>query len=616
MCGIAGYWRKDKAFHISELKDLTDSLTHRGPDAAGTYRDMGGLLGLGHRRLSILDLSEESNQPFFSKNGRYVMVFNGEVYNYADIAKRYQIQTYTTSDTEVILEHFSLMGMEAVKEWNGMFALAIWDRSEKRLYLIRDRIGKKPLYYFHDDNSLVFSSELKSICQVVSLKPDKDVIATYLHLGYLPKEHTIYQHVKRILPGHYACLSEQGLEQKSYWVLEEKILPEPGSFRNEGEAKKILRGLLDDAVSIRMVADVPVGTFLSGGVDSGIVTAVAQANSSKPVKTFSIGFDDPKYNEAPYAAAVARHLGTEHHEHIVSMQDALALAPELVDIYDEPFADSSAIPTLLVSKMARQEVTVILTGDGGDELFLGYGMYDWARRLDHPLVKALRRPGSWAMDAFGNDRMKRAAQVLDYPDEQRKKSHLFSQEQYLFSEREIQELLSPGISTDLLVNETPASLSRQLSAAEAQALFDMQYYLPDDLLVKVDRATMHHSLEGRCPLLDYRIIEYALNLPEDLRKKGNISKYLLKQVLYDLVPASYFDRPKWGFAVPMARWLQEDLSYLIDDYLSPANVQQAGLVQNEKVQALVTAFRQGRAYLYNRIWALIVLHQWYRKYGE
>lgn len=616
MCGIAGYWRKDKAFHNSELKEFTDTLLHRGPDAAGTYRDMGGLLGLGHRRLSILDLSEESNQPFFSRNGHYVMVFNGEIYNYTDIAGRYNIPTHTTSDTEVILEHFALKGMEAVREWNGMFALAIWDRAEKKLHLLRDRMGKKPLYYYYDGTTLVFSSELKSIRRLVALQPDKNVVATYLYLGYIPRQHTIYQQVKQVLPGHHACFTAQGVEEQPYWVLQDRLGEEPISFRNEGEAKKKLRGLLDDAVSIRMVADVPVGTFLSGGVDSGIVTAVAQANSAVPVKTFSIGFDDPKYNEAPYAAAVAKHLGTEHHEYMVSMKDAVELAPQLVDIYDEPFADSSAIPTLLVSKMARQEVTVILTGDGGDELFMGYGMYDWARRLSHPLVKLLRGPGSRILEAMGNDRYRRAGRVLDYPDEARRKSHLFSQEQYLFSEREIQALLAPGVDSRLLVDENLSGLKRALSPLEEQALFDMLYYLPDDLLVKVDRATMHHSLEGRCPLLDYRIVELALNLPEDLRKRSNMSKYLLKQVLYDLVPASYFDRPKWGFAVPMARWLKTDLAWLVEEYLSPECVAQAGLVNNEQVQALLTQFRQGSDFLYNRIWALIVLHQWFRKYGE
>jgi asparagine synthase (glutamine-hydrolysing) len=357
---------------------------------------------------------------------------------------------------------------------------------------------------------------------------------------------------------------------------------------------------------------VPFGTFLSGGIDSSLVTAIAQHLSDKPVKTFSIGFKEGKFNEAHHARAVAKHLNTEHNEKILSYNDALDLLETVFETYDEPFADSSAFPTLLVSKFAREHVTVILSGDGGDETYLGYGFYEWGKRLNNPFVKTFRKPIASAL-SLGNSRYKRAAQLFQNENEDRLKSHIFSQEQYLFSATEVNVLLTDDYKESILFNEKIITPNRQLSFTEQQALFDMKYYLQDDLLVKVDRASMQHSLEVRVPLIDYRLIHFALNLSEDLRKQNGITKYLLKEVLYDFVPKHFFDRPKWGFGIPLGEWLQKDWKFLIDDYLNKEAIENAGIFNYQVVNQLVQRFFKGETYLYNRIWLVIIVQKLFCK---
>jgi asparagine synthase (glutamine-hydrolysing) len=354
---------------------------------------------------------------------------------------------------------------------------------------------------------------------------------------------------------------------------------------------------------------VPFGTFLSGGIDSSAVTAIAQSISSQPVKTFSIGFKEAKFNESEYARKVSEHLGTQHHEFIVTENDALGLIDKMMTAYDEPYADSSAIPTMLVSKLARKYVTMTLTGDGGDELFMGYGAYDWANRLNNPVVQFLRKPIAAVLSQAGS-RYKRGAGVFNYKHSARRKSHIFSQEQYFFSEEELDELVKPDYQAEIIFNENFGLLARKLSPAEEQALYDIKYYLKDDLLVKVDIASMQFSLEARSPFLDYRIVEFALNLSEDLKKKNEVSKYLLKEVLYDYVPRQFFERPKWGFSIPLYQWLKADLHYLIEKYLGEEIVAKYAVVKPEKVKQLLTRFEKGEDFLYNRIWALILLHKW------
>lgn len=608
MCGIAGI--KKQATSLEEVHQMTTTLTHRGPDYGNSYISKSGSVGLGHRRLSILDLSDTANQPFYSHCGRYVMVYNGEVYNFKEIKAQLVGKDWKTDgDTEVILEAFVEWGADFVKKLNGMFAFSIYDIEEDSLYLFRDRLGIKPLYYYWDHSIFAFASELKAIKSLaLPLQLNRAAISQFLYLGYAPNEETFFQNTYKLPAGHIGELKNNNWKLRPYWQIEDKF--DTQTLKNEVTAKKKLKELLFSSIDYRMISDVPLGTFLSGGIDSSTVTAIAQQLSSKPVKTFSIGFKENKFNESEHAAQVAKYLGTDHHEFIVSEKDALELFDGLLDMHDQPFADSSAIPTFLVSKMARKEVTVALSGDGGDELFMGYGMYNWAQRLDNPLLKIGRKPISWLLNSTGKSRLSRAAKVFEYPDAQRKKSHIFSQEQYLFSAKELKGLLLPAFQTSLELDESLAINSRKLSAREQQALFDVKNYLKDDLLVKVDIASMQNSLEVRVPLLDHRVVEFAMNVNEKLKYKGANQKYLLKQVLYDFVPPEYFDRPKWGFSIPLINWLQKELKYLVDEFLSESCVKEVGVVNYAYVSELKKRFFNGQSFLYNRVWVLILLHKW------
>jgi asparagine synthase (glutamine-hydrolysing) len=611
MCGIAGFLSFNQIFSKPDLENITNALIHRGPDAAGFYYN--NIIGLGHRRLSIIDLSNAANQPMFSQCGRYVIVFNGEIYNYKEIANDLNVQLKTTSDTEVLIEAFVQWGVNFVNRLNGMFAFVIYDTRDELIYIYRDRMGIKPIYYYHNDNDFVFASELKSFNHLPSINKggiNKTALNEFLYLGYIPAPLSIYNSIKKFPSGCYAVIGKNKFEIKTYWNLEEQV--EEKVITNIQEAKSKLEELLLSAVQYRMISDVPFGTFLSGGIDSSLVTALAQKLSDKPVKTFSIGFKEGKFNEANHARAVAEYLKTEHHEKILSYNDALDLLDTVFDAYDEPFADSSAFPTLLVSKFAREHVTVILSGDGGDETYLGYGSYEWNKRLNNPLINTFKKPIGILL-GMGDNRAKRAAQLFQYPNKKRIKSHIFSQEQYCFSENELQDILNPEFKAALAFDENIITVGRKLSTIEEQALFDLKYYLQDDLLVKVDRASMQHSLEVRVPLIDYRLVHFALNLSEDLRKHKGISKFLLKEVLYDLVPKHLFERPKWGFSIPLVEWLQKDWKVLIDDYLNKEAIESAGIFNYRMVNALVSRFLKGETYLYNRIWLIILVQKFREK---
>ncbi|MEI6764291.1 MAG: asparagine synthase (glutamine-hydrolyzing) [Bacteroidota bacterium] len=614
MCGITGFYSPSGKFNEDGLHRMTDVIAHRGPDAAGYF--MEGPVGLGHRRLSIIDLSASANQPMLSHDERYAMVFNGEIYNYMEIvpdlrASRPSLQLKTTSDTEVILEAFIEWGPQFVHKMNGMFAIAIYDRKEKNLHVFRDRMGIKPIYYFLDGNNFAFASELKALVQLPyvkqSLNINKRAINEFLHLGYIPGPDSIYSSISKFPSGSYGVMSGEGLKIENFWNPDDKIKKE--IITDEVQAKEMLHNLIVSSAKYRLISDVPYGTFLSGGIDSSVVTAAAQSVSSAPLNTFSIGFGESKYDESGYARKVAEHLGTKHHEFTVSEKDAMELIPELYSVYDEPYADSSAVPTMLVSKLARQHVTMTLSGDGGDELFSGYGAYRWAERLSSPLYKTFRKPLAAVM-SLRDDRYRRAAKVLQYPSFETLKSHVFSQEQNMFTRSEIQNILEPGFVCPFTLHENFSGLNRTLSAPEAQALFDIHHYLKDDLLVKVDRATMKYSLETRVPLLDYRIVEFALNLSHDLKYLNGTMKYLLKQVLYDFLPAALFARPKWGFSIPLSRWLGGELKYLQDEFLSDDIIKKHGVINVSAVHELKRLYNEkGHEHLYNRLWLLIVLHQ-------
>ncbi len=616
MCGIAGFYSVQKKFNEADLQAMTNCLQHRGPDAAGYFMNDAKTCGLGHRRLSIIDLSNAANQPMFSHTDRFVIIYNGEVYNFKEIEKQLGITPKTSSDTEIILEAFAQQGVDFVSLLNGMFAIAIYDKELDTLYLFRDRLGVKPLYVFNDGESFAFGSEIKSLLQSKFIKGkaevNKSAVYTFLYAGYIPEPFTIYENIQRLPSGSYCVVKNDKAEIKKYWTPEEKISAD--TKRDFQSAKEELKQLLTTSVKYRMISDVPFGTFLSGGIDSSTVTAIAQSVSSQPVKTFSIGFKEAKFDESKYARQVSEYLKTEHHEFIVSENDALEMVDRMMLAYDEPYADSSAIPTMLVSKLARKHVTLTLSGDGGDELFLGYGAYDWAKRLKNPLLKFLRKPVAFSLSKLDN-KYKRAAGVFNYKSEERIKSHIFSQEQYFFNESELDDLMMPGYKQHVLFNEDFRGLKRKLSEQEEQALFDIKHYLKDDLLVKVDIASMQFSLETRTPFLDYRVVEFALNLSEDLKKKDGVAKYLLKEVLYDYVPKKYFERPKWGFSIPLSKWLKTDLHYLIKESLSDERVAKAAIVKPEKVKLLIKRFNAGEDFLYNRIWALILLHKWMNEHA-
>lgn len=609
MCGISGFISTQ--LNKANLQNINGVISHRGPDADGFFfseqKDYN--IGLGHRRLSILDLRSAANQPMFSHDGRYVIIYNGEVYNFNEIkaSKLQGIQWKTTGDTEVILESFARYGSECFEWFNGMFAFAIWDTREEVLHVCRDRIGIKPFYYYCNDKEFVFASELKALQALgYDLQIDHSAITNFLYLGYIPQTQTIYNNCFKLLPGHYATITKDGIQQnRSYWTLESQVQPE--ALTDESAAKKKLANLMEEAVKKCLISDVPLGVFLSGGVDSSIVAAIAQKQTATKIQTFSIAFREGRYDESAYAQKVASYIGSDHHQFTVDEDEAIGIIDDFLDIYDEPYGDMSGIPTYLVSKLARQNVTVALCGDGADELFMGYGFYTWAKRLSIPYLKPFHPLINKTLYQLDKSSY-RGRSYLFGDAGKRNYSHVFSQCHGNWSVDEIQSLLNKNFQYRF--NESFDKLDRKLTVEEQQSFFDIKNYLAEELLPKVDRASMQHSLEVRVPFLDSDIIDFALNLSPNLKMKNGVQKYLLKEVLYDYVPKAYFDRPKWGFAVPMEEWLRGRLSYLIDEYLSPDRIAQGGILNNTAVQAYVKKFRSGEFFRYHRIWLLIILQKW------
>ncbi len=623
MCGITGFYSKRKKFSEQELHSMTDMLAHRGPDAFGYFQD--DTVGLGHRRLSIIDLSNNANQPMYSGDERYVMVYNGEVYNYGEIAGElksiYKTQFKTSSDSEVILEAYAKYGPAFVKKLNGMFAIAIYDTQKKELFVCRDRVGIKPLYYFWDGENFAFSSELHSLTKAsfIPLEINRNAIYQYLHMGFIPSPLSIYQSIKKMKAGSWIKISPTSFESNTYWSANQQF-SEP-IITKERQAIVQLSELLMSSVQYQIKSDVPFGVFLSGGIDSSLITASAvNLSGGVKVNTFSIGFEENRYDESVYAKAIANYLGTNHHQFIVSNKDAVELIDTLMDTYSEPFADSSAIPTMMVSKLARQHVTVTLSGEGGDELFLGYGAYQWAKRLNNPVIKTFRHQIALLLKT--QKKFQRHAAYFEYPSQNLQYSHIHSQEQYCFSLQELDQLMTgefksvqSNIQTTSLneFGEEMKSLSRNLNAMEKQAMFDLNYYLECDLLNKVDLASMCYSLETRVPYLDHRIIEFALNLSPNLKYKNGTTKYLLKEILYQYVPKRFFDRPKQGFSIPLEKWLKNDLYFLIDETLSKEVITKYNIVNYAVVAQLKKEFMAGKDYYYSRLWLLIILHKWLKK---
>lgn len=607
MCGIAGYYFFDQNHADIDLRSMSKTMLHRGPDASGFYENR--TVGLAHNRLSIIDLDARANQPLHDNTGQYHIIFNGELYNYKFLKDyltvKYSQQFTTSSDTEVLLYLLIHENYNALSKLNGMFAFAFYDSQNDTLLIARDHVGIKPLYYMVDRNDVVFASELQALKTIQrNLEINQLAINYYLHLGYIPAPFTVYTGILKLEAGHYLLIDKSGLKKNKFWKLETATIPTDIASISNATTK--LEELLCQSVALQLQSDVPIGVFLSGGTDSSVVAALAQHAHGKQIDTYSIGFNESKYNEAPFAESIAAHIGSNHHRLDLSLNDALHLAEKVSDIYTEPFADSSALPTYLVSQMAAKHCKVVLSGDGGDELFLGYGSHQWAMRFQNPLKRYTYQRIHPALNLLSS-RYKRIARMMDWKDNYSMHSHIFSHEQYFFSKKEIHKLHhAPNnkLHFDLF---TP---NQALNMAERQALFDFQYYLPEDLLVKVDRASMQHSIEVRVPLLDIEVVAFAFSLPYHLRYHNGVAKFLLKEVLYKYVPRQLMDRPKWGFSVPLAIWLHHDLQYMIGKYLSPEKLMQTHILNQIFVSDLIKRFNSGKHdYLAQRIWNLIILQQ-------
>ncbi len=637
MCGLVGFVsRKRFAVLRAGLAEATASLAHRGPDDEGLFFSEPAGVGLGHRRLAVIDLSPDGRQPMASENGRLRLVYNGEIYNFRDIRK--ELESYghsfrTGSDTEVLLKAYQQWGPECLKRLVGMFALALWDSRDGSLFLARDRLGIKPLYYCRHDGDFLFASELKALMAFEGFPREVDPVslALYLHYQYVPAPRTIFRSTYKLQPGCWARLDRRGLRMERYWQIPEGGEAWSGKSMSGSEALEELGFLLGRAVAQRLVSDVPLGALLSGGVDSSLVVALMQQSASTPVRTFSIGFRAPGYDEAPWAARVARHLGTEHTEFYVAPEEALEVIPRLPEIYDEPFADSSAIPTFLVSRLARTQVTVALSGDGGDEQFCGYVRY-WSGQALERALGWLPQPGRRAGARVLATLPSRVLERLYRPFRERLPQR-FRVENFSDKWQKLLTALQGGSDQDLY----RASVS-VWSAAEVEALsgvpppacgfeqafdkasgwpalarymyVDQHTYLPDAMLTKVDRASMAVGLEVRVPLLDHRVVEFSSRLPPGLKYHGGRGKLPLRKLLGRHLPQPLFERPKMGFGVPIESWLRGPLRDLMQGYLDPGRLQQEGRFDRRVIERTVQEHLSGRRNHQHRLWALLMWEMW------
>lgn len=609
MCGIAGFL--SPVFRQDDLCRIVRSIEHRGPDANGIYFNESDGIGLGHRRLSIIDLSEAANQPFYSKDGRFAMVFNGEIYNFRDLIARYNLTTRTSSDTEVIIELFSLYGVEVVKELNGMFAMAIWDLQKKELFIFRDRFGVKPLFYYASGDDFVFSSELKSIQQNFKekLQIDEASFGYFFHFGFIPCPHTVYKNVYKLEPGGYIHL--KGKERKISKYIDLSSFVKPSVQTNEQKAIDEVENLLIQAVKRQTIADVPLGVFLSGGTDSSLIAALTKKTTGGKIKTFSVGFKDSHFDELPYARAVAQYLNTEHYEINISDKQMLDHLYEIIDSYDEPYIISSGFPTFAISEFTRKHVTVALSGEGSDEMFMGYNFHSWARRMSEFPLKQFGGLVGAGLGMSRNPAYRQKGKLFKNADKYFLPGHIFSQEQFYFSVDEIAKNFSSATGASLLKQfSIPFPTARELNAEEKQSWFDINVYLVDDLLTKVDRASMHYGLEARVPFLDNDLFQYVVNLHSNLKldEKG-VAKSVLKKVLYRHIPEKYFNRKKWGFAPPLSKWLKSDLKPVVETYLAPSIVKNYGVVSNKFAQKTKREFEKNDR-LFNKVWLLVLIHIW------
>ncbi|MDV9033934.1 asparagine synthase (glutamine-hydrolyzing) [Pseudomonas sp. RAC1] len=645
MCGLAGHFnltgQSSEAALLLESKRMADTIVHRGPDDEGLWVDPVVGLGLAHRRLAIVDLSPAGHQPMPSESGRFVMAFNGEIYNHLELRQRLESEGRTASwrghsDTETLLAGFETWGIEAtLKAAIGMFAIALWDTHDRQLILARDRLGEKPLYYGcqqgQGNTVFLFGSELKALRahSAFAAAISRPALALYVRHNYIPAPHSIYENIYKLQPGCLLRISPEHPEPviTEYWSAA-SVMAEGTSQRQRSlapeEAVEQLETLLKSAVSLQMMADVPLGAFLSGGIDSSTIVALMQSQSSRPISTFTIGFHEKGYNEAEHAKAVAKHLGTQHTELYVTPEQAMAVIPQLPTMYDEPFSDSSQIPTYLVSQLARQHVTVSLSGDAGDELFSGYRRYNvtantWGKisKLPQPVRTALSRsitalsPATWSRLAGWlpgsspriGDHLHKGAGVLNSTSVEALYYGLVSQ----WSDPAY--IVIGGAEPATILTGAMPDLS-SLEPVERMMALDLLTYLPDDILAKVDRASMATSLESRVPMLDHRVVEFAWQLPHALKQRDGVGKWILRQVLYRHVPQELIDRPKMGFGIPIDEWLRGPLRDWAQALLDEQRLRKEGYFHHGPIQQKWQEHLSGAKNWAYHLWNILMFQAW------
>ena len=612
MCGLLGIVDYKKSINASLFNEMLNSLKHRGPDDEGVevFSLDSCSIFLGHRRLSIIDISSNGHQPMLYEH--LVIIYNGEVYNFKDIRQDLISEGYSfdsNSDTEVILKSYHFWGIDCVERFRGMFAFAIYDSQQQEIIIFRDRAGVKPLYYSQTDNALIFSSELRPLLNYPDFNKEIDfeAVSSYLQFGYIHAPKTIFKTVQKLLPGYYLKYNIESkiLVKECYWNIND-------FYENQVAREDIVEELeatIIEAFNLRMIADVPVGVFLSGGIDSSLVAAIVQKYSKIPINTFTIGFEDKKYDESNYAKEIAKYLGTNHTELICNKEDALAIITKLPKIFDEPFADSSAIPTVLVSELAKKQVSVVLSGDGGDELFCGYPSYVLMEKRFKllskiPFRKTLRKISNifpvpiFIQNKFNGklyNKVVKFKNMLDHDDI----VNTFKVANSVFSKDEIKGLIREGY---FFSKDIPATTSN----LEKMMISDFKGYLPDDLMVKIDRSTMSASLEGREPLLDHKIIEFAASLQVSYKK----NKEILKSILGHYIPEELFLRKKQGFGIPINDWLREDLKYLVDQYLGEELIKKYNVFDYGYISELLEAF-YAKKNDDNKVWVLLMFQMWF-----
>ncbi len=632
MCGISGFIDFNKKIDKDTLIQMTDVLHHRGPDDSGysLHTLSQANVGLGHKRLSILDLSKHGHQPIsFDK---IEIVYNGEVYNFSEIKKELESLGYrfeSHSDTEVILKAYHKWGLDAVHKFNGMFAFALLDKNRQKVYLLRDRAGVKPLYWYQKGSTILFASELKSFHKYEEF--DKEInleaVALFLQYQYIPQPHSIFRYCKKLKAGHFLeiDLETKKVSEHCYWDVID-YYNKPKLDISEDEAINETEKLLLRAFEYRLVADVPVGIFLSGGYDSSVVTALLQANRTEKLKTFTIGFFEKGFDEAPYAARVAEYLGCDHTQYYCTQKDALKIIPDLPFIYDEPFADASAIPTTLVSSLARKKVTVSLSADGGDEIFAGYDKYTQTLKYHNFFTKfpgIIHTPMTSIMNMINPEYIPLMNKTYNFKTRYEKVKEILKSQNCVeamdytgmyFTPSETKSILKKelcDIKTNFqqahLLNNTNDDINKMLA-------IDYKTYMSDDILTKIDRATMSVSLEGREPLLDHSIIEFAAQLPSNYKYKDGNKKYILKQITHKYLPKEMMDRPKMGFGVPIYDWFKDELRDYFLTYLDEERLEKEGIFNVKEIITLRDKYLNGKAENVEKLWSILMFEMWYEKW--